>query len=732
MTTCPKRRLGVPVIVFLLLIQAGCALQVPRVKPVALPDRFIPQDRLLDLQIAAFLGSGADRRAMQKAEDPLLWLDEFWLENDPSPGTPENEALLVYRQRATWLQSRFPGTSFGELPTLWSTFLRFGLPDMVGNKPLLDSGFQTRGRSGTTVAGRSLFHNYTRLRYGSPRPFMLVIEEESGPAVAIDRTPPRRHPTLEEAWSDLEDPTATVWHKQRALIHLSWYELSGIVERLLTIPVHLLAGCEEQFDDALIRLGVRSCYLLQADEIRRVAVLRSAHADPRMVVQRILTGHYTPDELRQDLEQSEGISTAGTKLERTPNRGPHMELRQDPEKLIAEILQAYPSETRLTGWDWRGDAVLCFGPPAWTEKDDRIMYFTWGTPEVIQVGESMLGMALGDRIEDTLMNFLGLASEEVNTRQMKGLAAGTTLSLALRSDTDDQRQSSRTRILEQLHVLAPPHVYQIGLPLNSRQLPITMDAVAFPAGIDSIEIQASIGIPTSAVQIHQTAEGYTTDLRTSLVVFDHTLNVVYSEVRSLGYLIEGTAEIEDRFLLDTFRFTTSPGSYIAYLSAEDPVAGTSGGSIQNLDFNWHSSPGLQVSPIMLASSVEFAPGEGKFHRGEYYILPAPGRYLFAGSDLHIYFEISNLAPSEFGDHVWSESYYVIPDSPDAGIVTIGEDRDYTRLAPLASRSMQIDLSGLEAVYEGPIFVVVLVTDKTSGEQAIGVTRFNIRRRSPPQ
>ena len=404
---------------------------------------------------------------------------------------------------------------------------------------------------------------------------------------------------------------------------------------------------------------------------------------------------------------------------------------QDPERLINELLQAYPSETRLTGWDWQGDVALCFGPPAFSAERNRIVLYTWGTPEVIQVGESMLGMALAGRIEDTLGDFLSMAADEVETRQQKGLAAGTTLSSALGSSPDDRRSPSRSLILEQLHVLAPPPVFQIGLPAGSNQLPITMDAVAFPAGIDTIEIQVSIGIPSSAVRIRQTSAGYTTDLRTSLVVFDHDLNVVYSEIRSLGYLIEGTPEIEDRFLLDTFRFRTRPGSYIAYLSAEDPRAGSSGGTLQNLDFNWHGTPGLQVSPIMLASDVEFAQGEGKFYRGEYHILPAPGRYLYSGNDLFIYFEISNLTRSEFGDHIWSESYFVIPDSPDAGIVTIAEDRDYSRLTPLASRSMQIDLSELEAVYEGPIFVVVLITDKTSGQQAVGVTQFNVRRR-PPQ
>jgi len=713
-----------------LLLQAGCAWQLPQAEPVELPTRSVPEERLLDLRLAAFMGNQREIRALQYTNDPVAWLDEYWAKHDPTPGTPENELLEVYRQRATWLESSFPGTPFGELATLWSLFLRYGLPDVSGQNPYFDGSWQGRGGA-SAVTSRTRFQGATRLRYGTPRPFILLVREAFEPATAVDRAPPRQPPTLEGAWEDLKDPEASVWRKQRALLFLSWYELPAIAEQLLALPEESLAGCLDQFEDTVERLTVRACYLLPRQGIQRVAVLRAARADPRMVVGRTMSASYTADELAADLGETRRRAPARLTLERMPDRGPHVKVWQNPEELISDLPLMYPSKTSLTGWDWRGDTHLWFGSSAFINQEHRIAYYTWGSPEVIQVGESMLGTAHARRIEDTLMTFLDRATKEVEKRQSKGRAAGTTLSTALRKGSDDRRQSSHTLILEQLHVLSPPPVFQIGLPDGSNQLPLTMDAVAFPAGVDSIEVQVSIGLPTSAVQIHQTSIGYTTDLITTLVVFDHDLNIVYSEERSLGYLIEGTPELEDQLLLDTFRFRTIPGSYIAYLSVEDPQAGTSGGTIQSLDFNWHGTPGLQVSPIMLASDVEFEEGEGKFHRGEYYILPAPSRYFYSGTDLFIYFEISNLTPSEFGDHVWSESYYVIPDAPEAGIVIIVEDRDYGRLTPQASRSMQIDLSGLEAVYEGPIFLVVLITDETSGEQAVGVTQFNVRRRLPP-
>ena len=96
------------------------------------------------------------------------------------------------------------------------------------------------------------------------------------------------------------------------------------------------------------------------------------------------------------------------------------------------------------------------------------------------------------------------------------------------------------------------------------------------------------------------------------------------------------------------------------------------------------------------------------------------------SDLFFYYEISNLIETSFNDYVWNESYYIIPHSPDEGIITLTPDHDYTRLTSTVSRDMQIDLSSLEATYSGQISLVVLVTDLTSKLQAVGVTLFNLR------
>lgn len=664
---------------------------------------------------------------MHNTDDVLAWLDTYWMELDPTPDTPENEALEVYRQRVSYLEAQFPDTPFGEWPTLWCTFFRHGLPDAEGAGPprYSDTRAVTPAR---TSSGRMRQLRARRLRYESPRPFILIIEEGSTVPVALDRSPPRKAPSLEGVWEDLENPNASVWKKQRALLLLSWYELPRIAERLLSLPDELFAGAERERDTALRRLATRSSYLLETPEIRRLAALNAARSAPETLLERAISGHYTQEELRQDLDTISAMLGDEARLERMPDRGPHVELWRRPEELLEEIVRAFPSDDRITGWDWRGDVYLAYGPPAYMSTQFRTALYTWGTPEVLNISESMMGQVQARRVEDILRNFMKIASEEVEQRQKQGSSAALSLTGALGTG-EEQRGGgpSRELMLRQLHVLAPPPVFQVGIPQGGSPLPLTMDAVAFPVGEDSIEVQASFGMPTDVVRIREIETGYTTELRTSFVLMDHDLNVVHATVRKMGYLIEGHPQIEDRFFLDTFRIRTVPGSYIAYLSAEDPEAGTSGGALQNLDFNWQGTSHIQVSPIMLATDIQVTDEVGKFVRGDLHILPAPSRHLLYGHDLYFYYEINNLRKSQFGDHVWEESYYVIPDYPQGGIVKMTTERDYTSLEPSVSRYKIIDLSNLETTYEGPIFLIVLITDKVAGEQAVGVTRFNLRR-----
>jgi hypothetical protein len=403
---------------------------------------------------------------------------------------------------------------------------------------------------------------------------------------------------------------------------------------------------------------------------------------------------------------------------------------EDAEGLLERLAAEHPDPESLTGWDWEGDLLLALGPPGHLDVRNRTAYYFWGTPEALGVGESMLGWIETIRLGDMLTDFTRQVEAEAEEQTEAGREAARELAAVLGRGggggiSDD--------LLRRLDELAPPAVFRAGLPPNpsyrtSELLPITVDVVSFPAGPDSVDVQASFGIPAAAVGIHQVQDGsWRTDLRANLVLVDHQVRVREAFSRQGGYRVAGSSGLDGQVFLDTFRFRAPEGKYVLYLSAEDPTLERSGGVLSALDLQARSSADLAVSPIMLAADIRPAEAPGKFVRGDLQILPVPSRQFFYGQDLYFYFEVDNLSRSAVGDYVWDEAFYVIPESENEGIVRIDPEDDLTGLQSVAHRSMAIDLGSMAETYEGAVFLVVMVTDRTSGESAVSATRFSLIR-----
>jgi hypothetical protein len=140
---------------------------------------------------------------------------------------------------------------------------------------------------------------------------------------------------------------------------------------------------------------------------------------------------------------------------------------------------------------------------------------------------------------------------------------------------------------------------------------------------------------------------------------------------------------------------------------------------------------LQVSPIMLAKDVRETNQRGRFVRRGAQLFPYPGRSLLYGEELWLYYEISGLQESPYGDRTWEESYFIIPDAPEQGIVRMDPGVPNSTIREEVSRSVALDLSSLEEDYEGSLFVVVLITDGESEERAVSAARFSLSSPAPP-
>ncbi|MFC1545598.1 GWxTD domain-containing protein [Gemmatimonadota bacterium] len=679
----------------------------------------VPSDRIEEVRIVALISDGSIRREMRQSDDPVAWLDNFWQQRDPTPSTPENEALQVYLQRAEFLQNRFPELVDVEWPELMVLFLKLGSPDWQGPEYVVWPRADEEGQNRTipTISGG---FQWERMRYSTPREFTLVVEDGKI-RKNLQLTIPNDPPSLEGVWEILEGSTASASQRIDALTAISWYELPAIASRLLNIPASGFAGIQDQYMAALERLSVRSAYRLGVDGIRRLAALRAAGATPELCIRRAMSGSYSLQNLLTDLRP---LSWRRNILARGPNRGPHPLLWLNPEGLLESLTRDFPASHTMTGWDWQGDVFLAFGPPAYLDINNREVRYLWGTPEILGIGDTMLGKVDATRLDDQLASFIREAAGTIERRRIQENQAANIVTNALTGGGADQVTRG---ILDQLHVLAPPLVYSMGLPAGVRPLPISMDIVAFPTETDSVEVQATFGVPANAVRMRTQDEFLITDLRTNLLFIDHDLNAIHAEIRQEGYVINTSEGTEGRFFLDTYRFKIPPGSYIAYLSAEDPNSESSGAAMVSVDLTSMATNQLQVSPILLASDIQPAEDEGKFVRGGLQILPAPSRRFLYGDDLYFYYEVDNLSRSDVGDYVISESLFIIPNDTNEGIITISSGQNITGLEPSLNRSMGIDLSSLGRSYEGTVHLVVLVTDQVTGEQAVGATLLVLRR-----
>jgi len=677
----------------------------------------VSTDRIEQVRLTALLVDGPTLRQMRQSEDLDAWLDDWWQQLDPTPSTPENEALQVYRQRLEFLRNRFPDLIENEWPELLVVFLEHGSPDWQGPEyvPWPRPDEEGNERTIPTISGGFAWE---RMMYGAPHSFKLVIEQgkvRKDPEEPVPDGPP----SLEGTWEALEGARAGTTERIDALNRISWYELPAIASRLLNIPRSRFAGLQEEYQAALERISVRSAYRLGVEGVRRLAALRAAGASPGLCISRAMSGEYSLRNLLTDLRP---LQARRFVLSRGGNRGPHPLLWLNPDGLLDSLVRDFPADHTMTGWDWRGDVFLAFGAPAFLDVNNREARYLWGTPEILGISDTMLGKVAASLLDDQLTSFINQTSASIQRRRIQANQAAENV-----SDVLIGGGSSVTRgMLDQLHVLAPPLVYNMGLPEGINPIPISMDVVAFPTESDSVEVQTTFGIPANAVRMRAQDEFLITDLRTTIVIVDHDMTVIHAETRQQGYVINTSEGTTGRFFLDTYRFRIPPGSYIAYLSAEDPNGEKSGAAMVSVDLTAMAANQLHVSPILLASDIQQTEDEGKFVRGGLQILPAPSRRFLYGDDLYFYYEVENLNRSVVGDYVIDESLFIIPNDTEEGVITISTGQNISSLTPSLSRSMQIDLSSLGRSYEGAVHLVVLVTDRVSGQQAVGATLLILR------
>jgi len=530
-----------------------------------------------------------------------------------------------------------------------------------------------------------------------------------------------RIPHLRRAWEILEDPDARRRQKVDALQRIAWFETRAFAQRLLAIPDSTLADVQAELDECFRRMAVRRSYCLGAEGARKLAAIAAVGAPPRMQLSRTIDDEYPSDQFLTDLSL---LLRIRSEEDHPTIRGPHPRLRTKPEEFLSELAERFPTSKSVTGWDWRGDLYLAFGPAQYCQDEQHLAHYVYGYPASYGIRAGVLGAVDAVPAGGRIQTHIDYYYRNTRRRRTQVQTAIDELEAAI-----PEASTATAALLGHLHRLLPPRAISAGLLIPAIALDISADVVVFPDSTESLDMMASIGIPFDELYMSRSGPGLRTLLETCCFLLRRPQYIVWSERHDGGFIFEiPSGSTKHLHLVDTFRCRVEPEDYILYCSALDPITGKSGGIVLFLDLQTEETAGPILSPIALADKVDSEVTEEAFVRGGYRIVPYPGRNLLYGEDIWLYFEIRGLEKSDYGDYAWEESYYFIPDHINAGIVRILPGMIHNSIRPSAERSFMIDLATMESEYQGPIIIVILITDVVSGRNALTAARFTISRR----
>jgi len=716
------------------MLVSACAAHRP--EPIVLPGLPPPEERpvitlteeeRLDLELIRALLNPITERELDDSEDPVGWMNAWWDDHDPTPGTLMNEAFYVFQQRAGYLNDRFPGVPLEDITEPWKSFLLYGYWDEI----LIDNEFIRMERfrrvtSERREAGTGL-SSFDRLAmmdvaatqvliYQVPQPFHLSILREK----IIEGAPGLVIPSLEGVWDLIENPEAADEQRREALRTVSWYELPEIAERLLSIPDSFFTDLQDELDTCLRRLTVRRAYCLGTKGAQRLAAITATGASSGFQLSRTLAPDYPVSQFFADLDV---LMDEYSSSQQSGFRGLHTALGDTPEALLTKLDLQFHSESSVTGWDWRGDMSLVYGPPNSIVESQHTTHYVFGHPASYRVTSGMLGTVEVVKTVDPVEQYVIDLREMVRTgRSESRLAADELLEMIPEANTVSDS------LIVQLNRLVPPSSRRIHYGLAEVAIDITADVITFPNQDGSIEIFASMGIPYRELFVQSSLSGMSTRAETSCLLFNSDGDLVISTWHDEGFTIDRPqGSTESLYLVDSFNFTTDPGEYILYCSVRDPISEKATGRLFLLDLQLTETSGPVVSPIALAATIDPGETEGIFQRGEYQMLPYPGRSLLFSEEIWLYSEITNLERSEYGGHSWKETYFIIPARENMGIISFSPGAEHTTIRSYAERYIQVDLSSLEGEYGGAIYIVVMVTDTISGKSSLSAAFFRIFR-----
>lgn len=214
---------------------------------------------------------------------------------------------------------------------------------------------------------------------------------------------------------------------------------------------------------------------------------------------------------------------------------------------------------------------------------------------------------------------------------------------------------------------------ELGVALSSDSHPFPLEAPieidADPASFaffrNATDLVVYFAVPLSEIAGEDGRARY----RKGLVVYDARWREVARHTEEMEVVLrrEPTAGRGEPFLVDLFRVRIRPGTYHVAVQVDDRRRAGIGvwkGELEARAFG----PGLGLSDVVLAATVEFGRHNPRFERYGHIVMPLPSRAFVRGQPAFLYYEVYNLQPDATGRAAFRVDYTVHSERSDEGAV----------------------------------------------------------------
>jgi len=195
------------------------------------------------------------------------------------------------------------------------------------------------------------------------------------------------------------------------------------------------------------------------------------------------------------------------------------------------------------------------------------------------------------------------------------------------------------------------------LPPGADPLSFYYDAATFRGRGEDTEVEVYLGISPNEVSVRN-FEGR------SVIQVDYDVSLLgvdgkqgYRTDERLALAVNDTSGSDGGFIPDVSSMEVGPGTYRLAVRVRDRASGKVGVYLQDLEVPSYRDA-LAMSDLEMAWTVTKARWDGKFRKGDVWVVPMPGRSYRSNQKVYVYYEVYNLQQDSFGATHYQVSYSV--------------------------------------------------------------------------